>query len=128
MCNMFYLVNDSSVMVAPTGVAAQNCHGSTPERALGMASRSSTKFLPPTTNKLGKLQEKHAHVRCLLVDEMSMVGKCFMGQLAKAAANVFNQGEFTAEVGAPLPLWGGLPIVLFFGDFCQLPPVMDPGV
>jgi len=127
MCNMFYLVNDSSVMVAPTGVAAQNCHGSTPERALGMASRSSTKFLPPTTNKLGKLQEKHARVRCLLVDEMSMVGKCFMGQLAKAAANVFNQGEFTAEVGAPLPLWGGLPIVLFFGDFCQLPPVMDPG-
>ena len=83
--------------------------------------------MQPTTNKLGKLQEKHARVRCLLVDEMSMVGKCFMGQLAKAAANVFNQGEFTAEVGAPLPLWGGLPIVLFFGDFCQLPPVRDPG-
>ena len=39
-------------------------------------------------------------------------------QLAKAAANVFNQGEFTAEVGAPLPLWGGLPIVLFFVDGC----------
>jgi hypothetical protein len=127
MCNMFYLVNDSSVMAAPTGVAAQNCHGSTPERALGMACRSAPKFVAPTTNKLGPLQEKHARVRCLLVDEMSMIGKCFMGQLAKAAANVFNQGDFTAEVGASLPLWGGLPIVLFFGDFCQLPPVLDPG-
>ena len=127
MCNMFYLVNDSSVMAAPTGVAAQNCNGSTPERALGMASRSSTKFHNPKSTQLAPLQAKHVNCQCLLVDEVSMIGKCFMGQLAKAAANVFNNGNFATEHGQPLPCWGGLRIVLFFGDHCQLGAVKDPG-
>ena len=44
-CNMFTLTTPSSVMVAPTGVAAENCGGSTPERGLAMPSRAS-KTLP----------------------------------------------------------------------------------
>ena len=48
-----------------------------------------------------------------------MIGKCFMGQLAKAAADVFNNGEFATDPGQPLPCWGGLRFVLFFGDHCH---------
>ena len=47
-----------------------------------------------------------------------------MGQLAKSCSYVFGQGNVEED---EVPCWGGLNIVLFFGDFSQIGPVMDPG-
>ena len=130
-CSMFSFCSTSSVMVAPTGVAADNCGGSTPERALAMDGRSSkvlrgTKQLPLPTSKqqrVAQLQEQYQHVLALMCDEVSMYGRCFMGQVAAAASRCFGGGEVVDD---EQPLWGGLGLVLFFGDFCQLQPVCEP--
>eukprot|EP01052_Picozoa_sp_SAG31_P044977 SAG31_NODE_8040_length_1535_cov_19.130919_1_plen_291_part_00 len=63
------------------------------------------------------------HTICLLIDELSMFGKIFMGQMAKACSHVFGSGVVSEADG--IPLWGGLNIVLCFGDFCQLGPIAD---
>ena len=124
-CSMFTLGQHASVMVAPTGAAARNCNGSTPERALKMAARNAIKFTDPGTSEaVGALQLKYSGTICLLVDEVSMIGRCFMGQLAKSCSYVFGQGNVEED---EVPCWGGLNIVLFFGDFSQIGPVMDPG-
>ena len=124
-CSMFMLQDYGTVMVAPTGAAARNCNGSTPERALKMGARNATKFGSANTNDLAYLQTKYENTICLLVDEVSMIGRCFMGQLAQACSRCFGSGRVSEAAGTPR--WGGLGIVLFFGDFCQLGPVLDPG-
>ena len=121
---MFTLKSRATAMVAPTGAAARNCNGSTPERALGMPSRSSRKWKEMPAQKLGELQAKWEDCKCLLVDEVSMIGCTFMGQLARCCSCVFNSGRCPDDIA---PRFGGLDLCLFFGDFCQLPPVCDPG-
>lgn len=90
-----------------------------------MGSRSAIEFPEPRETRLAELQRKYKYSMCLLVDEISMIGQGFMGQLAHACSGVFNGGRFSDQSGEVE--WGGLGIVLFFGDFCQLPPVRDPG-
>ena len=91
-----------------------------------MGARNATKFTEGgQSSAVGELQLRYKHTICLLVDEVSMIGRCFMGQLAKACSHVFGNGE-VADTEKGLS-WGGLNIVLFFGDFCQLGPVLDPG-
>jgi len=121
---MFTLKSRATAMVAPTGAAARNCNGSTPERALGMQSRSSRIWTDMPAQKLSVLQAKWADCKCLLVDEVSMIGCTHMGQLARCCSHVFNSGRCREDMG---PRFGGLSVCLFFGDFCQLPPVCDPG-
>ena len=52
----------------------------------------------------------------LIIDQMSMVGKKLLGQVDTRLCQVFPHRADT--------LFGGWSCLLF-GDFCQLPPVMD---
>ena len=62
------------------------------------------------------MQQSLADMEYLFIDEMSMVGRTLLGQIDKPLRQVFlHQAD---------SLFGGCSCFLF-GDFGQLPPVMD---
>ena len=116
-----YLINcirlflqENVVVAAPTGVAAFNIDGCTLHSLLGLPVRGEYKDLQG--DHLNRMQQSLIHMKYLLIDEMSMVGRKLFGQIDKRLRQVFPHN-------AHQPL-GGCSCVLF-GDFGQLPPVMD---
>ncbi len=104
---------NSVAVAAPTGLAALNIDGKT-LHSLFKISPKDTAYKPLAGEALAKLQEEFKNIRFLIIDEMSMVGLkmlyylCCRCQEAKGCMDPF----------------GGL-YVWMFGDFRQLPPVMD---
>ena len=63
------------------------------------------------------MQQSLAGMHYLVIDEMSMVGRKIFGQIDKCLRQVFPHHADQ--------LFGGCSCLLF-GDFGQLPPVMEP--
>ena len=62
------------------------------------------------------MQESLASMKYLIIDEISMVGRKMFGQIDRRLRQIFpHQGH---------QILGGCSCILF-GDFGQLPPVMD---
>ena len=109
------LLLDHRVRVAaPTGVAAFNIEGHTLHSLLSLPVKGEFKELQG--ERLQEIQQSLADMEYLIIDEMSMVGRKFLGQVDKRLRQVFPH---RADV-----LFGGCSCLLF-GDFGQLPPVMD---
>ncbi len=108
------LLQDSVRVVAPTGVAAFNVDGFTLHSLLDLPTRGEFKDLDG--NRLQRLQQHLTGVKYLIVDEMSMVGRKLFGQVDNRLRQAFP--HHSNEV------LGGCSCILF-GDFGQLPPVMD---
>lgn len=100
-------------VAAPTGTAAFNIGGVTLHSLLRLPVPLTDAF---DVADLGDLQGELEDLRVLLVDEMSMVGRRMLGGLDKVLRAAFPHKR-------KLP-FGGVSIVLF-GDFGQLPPVLD---
>ena len=66
--------------------------------------------------RLHDMQQSLADMEYLIIDEMSMVGRKFLGQVDQRLCQVFPRQADTP--------FGGCSCLLF-GDFGQLPPVMD---
>ena len=102
---------------APTGTAAFNISGKTIHSAfsLPVPLPMSTDLKPLSAPSLLQLQERLGSVRLIIIDEMSMIGRCMLRciDLRLREVNPHSNAAF-----------GGLNIVLL-GDFGQLPPVMD---
>ena len=96
------------MVAAPTGVAAFNIDGHTLHSFLSLPTRGEFKDLEG--ERLTKLQQSFSEV---IIDEMSMVGRKTFGQVDRRLLQAFPQEVF-----------GGCSCLLF-GDFGQLPPVMD---
>jgi ATP-dependent DNA helicase PIF1 len=62
------------------------------------------------------LQKGYENLKYLIIDEISMVGQCLLGMLDSRLRQIF--------AGSSDVVFGGIS-VLMFGDFGQLPPVMD---
>ena len=62
------------------------------------------------------IQQSLASMRYLIIDEISMVGRKLFGQIDRRLSQVFPQHACDALGGCSC---------LLFGDFAQLPPVMD---
>ena len=62
-----------------------------------------------------RAQAKWEKVRLVILDEKSMVGLQTFGKMERCARQIMAK---------PSDSFGGLPFLLF-GDFAQLPPVMD---
>ena len=124
LSRLFTLHADAAVTMASSGSAAVACRGGTPESVIGMGNRNSNVFTTPGVNRLGPLQRQRQRCITALVDEISLIGLGLMGHMANAFGYTFNGGDYDLQSSV---LWGGLEIVLFFGDFCQLPPVLDIG-
>ena len=108
-------------MTAPSGGAAFNVGGCTIHRALKHSVHRET--LSKDLNDSGKdeLKEKLQRLLMFIVDERSMLSSELLAaterNIRQCAFKGHNQSEY----------WGGVPVVLIFGDDCQLPPVCAKG-
>ena len=108
------LLHDKVRVVVPTGVAAFNVDGNTLHSLLYLPTKGDFKDLEG--ENLNRLQQSLAVMKYIIIDEMSMVGRKLFGQVDRRLRQVFPQHS-----NQPL---GGCSCLLF-GDFGQLPPVMD---
>ena len=103
-------------VAAPTGVAAFNVDGCTLHSLLSLPTKGDFKDLEG--ERLNKLQQSFADIKYIIIDEMSMVGRKILGQVDRRLRQAFPHRGHVQEV------FGGCSCLLF-GDFGQLPPVMD---
>lgn len=101
-------------IAAPTGVAAFNVQGYTLHSLLHLPTKGEFKNLEG--EQLQQLQDSLAGVKYIIIDEMSMVGRKLFGQVDSRLRQAFPH---SADV-----VLGGCSVLLF-GDFGQLPPVVD---
>ena len=108
------LLKDCVYVTVPTGVAAFNIDGHTIHSLLRLPTKGEFKDLQG--EQLQRLQQSFTHIKYLIIDEMSMVGRTTFGQVDKRLCQAYPHSS-----DQPL---GGCSCLLF-GDFGQLPPVMD---
>ena len=99
---------------APTGVASFIIEGTTLHSLLHLPTRGEFKQLEG--NHLQQLQQAISSTRYIIIDEMPMVGRKVFGQIDSRLRQAFP--HHAQEVFGRCSL-------LLFGDFGQLPPVMD---
>ena len=107
--------------VAPSGTAAFLMRGTTLHSLfpIPMGPAQYQGFRSPTGERLRRLQADLLKLVCLCVDERSMVGTVVMGWMEYLLRIGMNKGAQSREP------YGGLKILVVFGDDSQLPPVMS---
>ncbi len=108
------LLGDTLKVSAPTGVASFIIEGTTLHSLLHLPTKG--EFKQMEGNRLQQLQQAMSTTRYIIIDEMSMVGRKVFGQIDRRLRQAFPHRA--QEV------FGGCSLLLF-GDFGQLPPVMD---
>lgn len=108
------LLGDTLKVSAPTGVASFIIEGSTLHSLLHLPTKGEFKQLEGT--RLQQFQQAFSTTSYIIIDEMSMVGRKVFGQIDRRLHQAFPHRA--QEV------FGGCSMLLF-GDFGQLPPVMD---
>jgi ATP-dependent DNA helicase PIF1 len=106
--------NQPTTVIAPTGVAAFNINGTTIHSTLSIPIMNDKKYELVGIG-LKNLQEKLQEVSYYIIDEKSMVGRRMLGLIDMRLRQAFP------ESNEP---FGGRSIIMF-GDFGQLPPVLD---
>ena len=101
-------------VAAPTGVASYNIEGHTLHSLFSLPTKSDFKDLGE--QKLHEMQQSLAQMKYLIIDEMSMIGRKTFGQIDRRLRQIFPHNAHL--------MLGGCSCILF-GDFGQLPPVMD---
>ena len=109
-CLRFFLQHKVRV-VAPTGVALFIVDGHTLH---SLPTKGDFKDLQG--EHLNKIQQSPSGMEYFIIDEMSMVGRKMFGQVDKRLRQVFPHRSDQVLGGC---------LCLLFGDFGQLPPVMD---
>ena len=110
-------LGDQCLVLAPTGVAADNIGGSTYHSKIPIPrkdiDRSSIR-LTGNSARLRKFCADWTGVRYAIIDEMSMVGRRSLGQIDEMLRQMTGVDDW----------FGGLSVILV-GDHGQLPPVKD---
>ena len=102
-------------VVAPTGVAAFNINGTTIHSTLSIPILNNKDF-ELGSNRLKELQERLQNIIYLIIDEKSMVGRRMLALIDMRLRHAFPENKNEA--------FGGRSVILF-GNFGQLPPVLD---
>ncbi|KAJ5082332.1 hypothetical protein N7532_011375 [Penicillium argentinense] len=106
------------ILTAPTGAAADNIGGNTYHTSLGI-SIDRSRATSTTRSRIKRLWERKT---IMIVDEVSMMDLTMLSMInnhCKMAKSLDrNSPEF----------FGGLPIVIFVGDFFQFSPVRGPAL
>jgi hypothetical protein len=111
-------IKGSACVTASTGVAAAHIAGQTIHSAVGITTQETSHM---SVAKLSTLQNLLRGTGCFIVDEISMVSTKLLGQVNQYCTRIFELPTTGSAV------FGGVPIVLLFGDFYQFPPVAgDP--
>ena len=105
------LLQDKLRVCAPTGVASYNIEGSTLHSLFNLPTKGDFRQLDGQ-----ELQQSLEIMNYLIIDEMSMVGRKTFGQIDQRLRQIFPHNSHQVLGGRSC---------LLFGDFGQLPPVMD---
>ena len=81
------LLQDKSILTAPTGVAGNNCEGQTLDSLINCVKE--------TPLKGRKLQEKMKDVQCLIIDEFSMVSSTKLARLDRRLRQIYPEKKMT---------------------------------
>src|SRR5688572_6011478 len=103
-------------VLAPTGVAAFNIDGITIHSGLSIPIVNDTKRFDINGKRLMQLQNKLKDISYIIIDEKSMVGRRMLALIDMRLRQAFPENK-----NEP---FGGRSIIIF-GDFGQLPPVLD---
>jgi ATP-dependent exoDNAse (exonuclease V) alpha subunit len=109
--------NNSVHVAAPTGVAAHAVGGQTIHRIFSVNTGPQTELGATAKENLGKLLETTI---ALFFDERSMISQNVLG------AAEMNISSTAHNFGHDSEDWGGIPVVVIFGDDYQLPSI-EPG-
>ena len=106
-------------VAAPSGSAAWNVRGCTLHRLLGIKVDKTSS--PLSEAEAEHLQNNLKRMLVLMIDERSQINSKLIAVAERncrvGAFNGKNQQEY----------FGGVPVVIIFGDDCQLPPVAEGG-
>ena len=108
--------SESKIVLAPTGAAAFNIIGVTIHSMLSNPIINDKKRFDIDGERLKQLQERLDKVQYIIIDEKSMVGRTMLALIDMRLRQAFPENK-----NEP---FGGRSII-FFGDFGQLPPVLD---
>ena len=111
--------NDTVQVAAPSGAAAFNVQGSTIHRLLSVSVKNPEQELPDKTRD--RLKKQLQRLLVLIVDERSMISSKVLAAAERNTRQCIYNGQNSTEV------WGGLPVVLLFGDDYQLMPIAEEG-
>ena len=111
--------NSTVQVAAPSGSAAYNVKGCTLHSLLVI--NVQTPFAKLLDANKEALIEKLKDLLVLMVDEVSMLSS----QVAYGAEDHVRECVYNGHNN--MQSWGGVPVVLFFGDYCQLPPTDKSG-
>ena len=114
--------NDTIKVAAPSGGAAYNVQGCTLHRLLSLSVDPKTLCNDLSEEKCSELAQRLENLLMLIVDERSMISS---GMLAATERNLRHCAFGQQNQSEP---WGGVPVVIFFGDDHQLMPVKECGV
>ena len=111
--------NDTVQVAAPSGSAAFNVQGSTIHNLLGVRVSHPEKGL--TENNKARLLDQLERLLVLIIDERSMISSKVLAAAERNTRECIYHGQNSTEI------WGGLPVVILFGDDYQLMPVDKNG-
>jgi hypothetical protein len=111
--------NNSVIVAAPTGAAAHNVGGQTIHREFKIDMRKKQSGLSTSSKEalLNKLETTIA----VFYDERSMISQNVLGKTEENVRIIAHGGGHNHED------WGGIPVVVLFGDDYQLNPPCEAG-
>ena len=117
---LYYNDNNSVQVLCPTGNSAHVIDGLTYHSFLKIPTTNRGKEMNMPGGKLGETLQKNCEgLKVLLFDERSMIGATSLCWIEFMCLYGVCSGKNSDKS------WGGLPVVAFFGDNVQLPPVLD---
>ena len=113
------LEEPSIAITASTGKAACNINGTTLHSAFGLPCHGPNRYVKTELKgpELQKFQLKYKHLKVLIVDEVSMIGRLTFDDLNKFLRQIKNNDSD----------FGGISVLLI-GDLFQLPPVKQNSI
>jgi hypothetical protein len=111
--------NDVVQVVAPTGMSAFNVLGETLHRFAGIDWQNMKKGM--TNSTMEKLQKKLQNTVAIMMDERSMLSEIILGLVEQAVARSAHECGHSGED------WGGITVMILFGDDYQLPSIGNGG-
>ena len=113
--------NGSVKVAAPSGGAAYNVQGCTMHRCFSLSVDKKKLREPLTVERQHDLATRLNHMLMLIVDERSMLNSNLLAATERNIRHcVYGQQNQNEK-------WGGIPVVIVFGDDYQLFPVIETG-
>ena len=117
----YTIMNDNVRVTDSSGSAAYNVGGCTLHRSLNLKVDAKEFSTPLKDEMQDELKKKLQHLLMLVIDEQKMIQSGLLGTAERNIRHYIYGGQNQTE------LWGGVPVILIFGDDYQLFSVVEEG-